>query len=102
MGILLVQLLNAQGVNVVGAARGQAKQEVIARAGGIAVDYGLPDWNAAVLDATGGARPAVVLDGVGGGKGSAAFGLIADDGRFSAHGAPSGSPASIDKDAAQR
>jgi NADPH2:quinone reductase len=43
-----------------------------------------------------------VLDGVGGAIGSAAFGLIADGGRFSAHGAPSGSPASIDADAAER
>ena len=102
MGILLVQLLSAHGVNVVGAARGQAKQAAVARAGArAAVDYGLPDWDAAVLDAAGGARPTVVLDGVGGGKGSTAFGLVADDGRFSAHGAPSGSPASIDRDAAQ-
>jgi len=103
MGILLVQLLSAYGVNVVGAARGKAKQDAVAQAGARgAVDYGLPDWDAAVLDATGGARPAVVLDGVGGAMGSAAFGLVADDGRFSAHGAPSGSPASIDRDAAER
>jgi NADPH:quinone reductase len=103
MGILLVQLLSAQGVNVVGAARGQAKQEAVARAGArVAVDYALPDWDAAVLDATGGVRPTVVLDGVGGAIGSAAFGLVADDGRFSAHGAPSGSSASIDRDAAER
>jgi NADPH:quinone reductase len=102
MGILLVQLLGAYGVNVVGAARGQAKREAIARAAGIAVDYGQPDWDAAVLDATGGVRPTVVLDGVGGAIGSTAFGLVADLGRFSAHGAPSGSPASIDQEAAER
>ncbi|TVZ06375.1 NADPH:quinone reductase [Trebonia kvetii] len=103
MGILLVQLLSTQGVNVVGAARGQAKQDAVRRAGARgAVDYGLPDWDTAVLDTTGGTRPAVVLDGVGGAIGSAAFGLVADGGRFSAHGAPSGSPASIDQDAARR
>lgn len=103
MGILLVQLLAAMGTKVIGAARGPAKLTAVARAGALAaIDYSLPDWDAAVLDATGGARPAVVLDGVGGAMGSAAFGLIADGGRFSAHGAPSGSPASIDTDAAER
>lgn len=102
MGILLVQLLVAQGTKVVGAARGQGKQEAIARSGGIAVDYGLPDWDAAVLEATGGEHPNVVLDGVGGSIGTNAFALVADGGRFSAHGAPSGSPASIDKAAAER
>ena len=101
MGILLVQLLAAQGVQVVGAARGHAKLEAIARAGGIAVDYGLPEWDTAVLEATGGQHPAVVLDGVGGAIGSAAFGLVADGGRFSAHGAPSGAPASVDREVAR-
>jgi NADPH:quinone reductase len=103
MGILLVQLLAARGVNVIGAARGQAKQAAVARAGAAAaVDYGLPDWTAAVLEAAGGARPAVVLDGVGGALGAAAFDLVADGGRFSAHGSPSGSFAGIDEDAARR
>ena len=52
MGILLVQLLAARGARVIGAARGQAKLEAVARAGALAaVDYGLPDWPAAVLDA---------------------------------------------------
>ena len=103
MGILLVQLLAAQGVNVIGAARGQAKQAAVTRAGAAAaVDYGLPDWTAAVLEAAGGARPAVVLDGVGGAIGAAAFDLVADGGRFSAHGSPSGSFAGIDADAARR
>jgi NADPH2:quinone reductase len=101
MGILLVQLLAARGAHVIGAVRGQAKREAVARAGAlITIDYGLPDWGASVLDATGGVRPAVVLDGVGGAIGAAAFGLVADGGRFSAHGSPSGSFASIDTDAA--
>ncbi len=103
MGILLVQLLAAQGVNVIGAARGQAKLAAVARAGAAAaVDYGRPDWTAAVLEATGGTRPEVVLDGVGGALGTAAFDLVADGGRFSAHGAPSGSFAGTDEDAARR
>jgi NADPH:quinone reductase len=103
MGILLLQMLADLGANVIGAVRGQAKQEAAARAGALAVvDYGLPDWAAAVLEAAGGARPAVVLDGVGGAIGAAAFALVADGGRFSAHGSPSGSFAGIDQDAARR
>ena len=102
MGILLVQLLTARGAKVIGAARGQVKLEAIARSGGLAVDYGLPDWGAAVLDAAGGERPAVVLDGVGGAMGATAFGLMAEGGRFSAHGSPSGSFAGIDQEAARR
>jgi len=103
MGILLVQLLAARRVRVVGAARGPAKQEIIARCGAsAAIDYGQPGWTGAVLEATGGARPAVVLDGVGGEIGSAAFDLVADGGRFSAHGSPGGSFAAIDPQAARR
>ncbi|HEY6625290.1 MAG TPA: zinc-binding dehydrogenase [Acidimicrobiales bacterium] len=97
MGILLVQLLTNGGTNVVGAARGSTKREVVAGAGAAAaVDYGEPGWTQAVLDATGGRRPTIVLDGVGGTTGGEAFGLIADGGRFSAHGTPSGSFAPID------
>jgi NADPH:quinone reductase len=103
MGILLVQLLAAQGAQVIGAAREQAKREAVNRAGAFAtVDYGLPGWTEAVLEATGGVRPAVVLDGVGGAIGTAAFALVADGGRFSAHGMPSGSFASIEREAARR
>ena len=103
MGILLVQLLAAQGANVVGAARGHAKLAAVSRAGAAAaVDYGEPGWADAVLEAAGGARPAVVLDGVGGAIGAAAFALVADGGRFSAHGSPSGSFAGIDSDAARQ
>jgi NADPH2:quinone reductase len=103
MGILLVQLLAAQGVNVIGAARGHAKLAAVARAGAAAaVDYGEPAWADAVLEAAAGTRPAIVLDGVGGAIGAAAFALVADGGRFSAHGTPSGSFAGIDADAARQ
>jgi NADPH2:quinone reductase len=103
MGILLVQLLAARGAHVIGAARGPAKLAAVARAGAAAVvDYGEPGWTDAVLQAAGGVGPAVVLDGVGGAIGAAAFDLVADGGRFSAHGSPSGSFAGIDADAARR
>jgi NADPH2:quinone reductase len=105
MGILFVQLLAARGVPVVGAARGSTKRAVVSGAGAgaaAAIDYGEVGWTDAVLEATGGDRPTVVLDGVGGRIGGEAFGLIADGGRFSAHGAPSGSFAPIDPSEATR
>jgi NADPH:quinone reductase len=103
MGILLVQLLASRRALVAGAARGRTKLEVVSEAGAqVAVDYAEPGWTAALLDATGGRRPAVVLDGVGGRIGGEAFALIADGGRFSAHGTASGSFARIDPDDALR
>jgi NADPH2:quinone reductase len=103
MGIILVELLARSGAFVVGAARGKAKQDAVMGAGAHAfVDYGSAGWTGAVLAATGGQRPTVVLDGVGGGLGRAAFDLVAEGGRFSAHGAPSGSFAPIDGDEAER
>jgi NADPH2:quinone reductase len=92
MGILLVQTLASRGVRVVGAVRGRTKQDIVSEAGAVAaIDYSEPGWTELVLEATGGRRPAVILDGVGGDLGAEAFGLIEDGGRFSAHGAPSGS-----------
>jgi NADPH:quinone reductase len=103
MGILLVQLLAARGMKVVGAARGSKKRDVVSAAGATAViDYSEPGWTVAVLDATGGRRPTVVLDGAGGTIGGAAFGLVADGGRFSAHGTPSGSFTPIDPGESER
>lgn len=103
MGNLLVQLLAAAGAQVIGAARGTTKLAAAGAAGARAtVDYGLPAWTETVLAATGGVRPAVVLDGVGGPIGTAAFAIVAEGGRFSAHGSPSGSFAAIDADAARR
>jgi NADPH2:quinone reductase len=103
MGILLVQLLRARGARVIGAARGKAKLSAVAEAGAdVVIDYSHPGWTSDVLNATGGARPTAVLDGVGGQLGHDAYGIIADGGRFSAHGAPSGSFASIDPDDARQ
>lgn len=103
MGILLVQLLRTQGARVIGAARGQAKVDAVRAAGAdVAVDYGRPDWTSKVAHATGGAGPAVALDGVGGQLGRDAYGIMADGGRFSAHGGPSGSFTSIDREDASR
>jgi NADPH:quinone reductase len=103
MGILLIQLLRAGGAQVIGAARGKAKADAVREAGAdVVIDYGHPDWASEVRHATGGAGPAVVLDGVGGQLGLDAYEIMADGGRFSAHGAPSGSFTSIDRDDARR
>jgi NADPH2:quinone reductase len=103
MGILLLQLLRAHGARVIGAARGPAKTRAVAEAGAdVVIDYSRPDWTSDVLDATAGVRPVVVLDGVGGRLGHDAFEIIADGGRFSAHGAPSGSFAPVSADDARQ
>jgi NADPH:quinone reductase len=97
MGILLVQLLRARGARVIGAARGRAKLDAVREAGAdVVIDYGQPGWTSSVLDATEGAGPSVVLDGVGGQLGHDAYEVMADGGRFSAHGAPSGAFSAID------
>ena len=102
MGILLVQLLRARGARVIGAARGSAKVNAVGAAGAdVVIDYGQPGWTSLLLDVTGGSGPAVVLDGVGGQLGLDAYGIIADGGRFSAHGAPGGGFAAIDPDDAR-
>jgi NADPH2:quinone reductase len=103
MGILLVQLLAARGGRVIGAVGGKAKQKVIGATGAkAAIDYTEPGWPDAVLQTTGGVRPAVVLDGVGGQLGAQAFELVADGGRFSAHGSSSGAFAPLDANQAGR
>lgn len=103
MGIILLQLLRARGAFVVGAARGPAKLDVVEKAGAhAAVDYGRPGWTTRVLETADGTGPAVILDGVGGQLGHEAFGILSDGGRFSAHGAASGSFAAIEADSARR
>lgn len=101
MGVLLVQDLVRAGATVVGAIRGAAKREVVRALGAAAVDYDADAWDTAALEAAGG-RFDVVFDGVGGRVGRDAFGVVADGGRFSAHGAPSGDFAPVDAEAAVR
>ncbi|MGI5482069.1 zinc-binding dehydrogenase [Streptomyces lavendofoliae] len=103
MGTLLVQLAKAAGARVVGTARGARKTALVRELGaGAVVDPGTPDWAERARGALGPAGADVVLDGVGGEVGAAAFGLVADGGRFSAHGAPTGGFAPVDPVAAQR
>ncbi|WP_327009361.1 zinc-binding dehydrogenase [Dactylosporangium sp. NBC_01737] len=95
MGALLVQAAKAAGATVVAAARGAAKLGALRSLGPAhVVDYGGADWTDTVWDATGGVD--VVLDGAGGDYGRAAFDLVVEGGRFSAHGTPAGGFATAD------
>ncbi|MET9242472.1 zinc-binding dehydrogenase [Nonomuraea sp. NPDC003709] len=97
VGSLLVQLARTAGARVVGAARGSRKLDLIRELGAeAAVDYSEPGWTGRVLEATGGAGPDVVFDGVGGEIGRAAFEVTAPGGRFSVHGASSGEVTVVD------
>ena len=103
LGILIGQLARGAGAQVIAAARGKAKLDLLAELGaGPVVDYSEPDWPGQVDRVTGGTGPDVVFDGVGGELGAAAFEMIADGGRFSAHGAASGGFAPIGADQAAR
>lgn len=103
LGILLVQLAHSAGARVIGAARGERKLGLARDLGAsVVVDYSHSDWPRQVLAATGGTGPGVVFDGVGGEIGQAAFEITARGGRFSAHGAPSGGFAPIDRQEADR
>lgn len=103
LGILMVQLALAAGERVVAAARGKRKLDLLAELGAHAVvDYSLPGWEERVREATGGAGPDMVYDGVGGVIGLAAFQLTARGGQFSAHGAAAGAFAPIDPEEARR
>ncbi|MBT2401076.1 zinc-binding dehydrogenase [Streptomyces sp. ISL-100] len=101
MGTLLVQMAKAAGAHVVGAARGKRKLDLVRELGADAVvDYSGEGWTERAREALGGAGADVLLDGVGGELGLAAFALVADGGRVSAHGASSGGFSGIDPDEA--
>ncbi|MFI7105708.1 zinc-binding dehydrogenase [Nonomuraea sp. NPDC050227] len=103
LGSLLVQLARAAGARVIGTAGSPAKLTVVAGLGAeAAVDYSRPGWTQEVLDATGGRGPDVVFDGVGGELGRQAFEVTARGGRFSVHGASSGSATTVDPAEADR
>lgn len=102
MGLLLVQLAKGRGARVVGVARGEPKLTAVrAQGADAAIDYSEAGWIDRVLAALGGEQPRVVLDGVGGEIGRAAFAITAAGGEFSAHGAASGDFTPVETDAAR-
>jgi NADPH:quinone reductase len=103
LGILLVQLARAAGARVIGAARGKRKLDLALDLGAdAAVDYSEPGWPGRAAEAAGGPGPDVIFDGAGGRIGQAASGIIAEGGRFSAHGNAAGGFAGIDPEQARR
>ncbi|GIL29611.1 zinc-binding dehydrogenase [Actinocatenispora comari] len=100
-GLLAVQLAAAAGARVIGAARGERKQDLVRQAGaGTVLDPGEPGWSARLREAGG---VDVVFDGVGGEIGTAAFDTVRRGGRFFGYGAPTGEFAAVaEAEAARR
>jgi NADPH2:quinone reductase len=99
LGSLFVQEAAALGATVVALAGGAAKiNRARTLAAGIAIDYLRAGWSDEVLDALAGRMPTVVLDGVGGAVGRAAFELLGPGGRPVRFGWSSGAPADISPD----
>ncbi|WP_119729537.1 zinc-binding dehydrogenase [Thermomonospora amylolytica] len=97
MGVLLVQLARAAGAHVIAAARGERKLALARELGADeVVDCSGDGWTEGLGEVD------VVLDGVGGDVGRAAFEVVARGGRFSAHGAPAGGFTAVDPEEARR
>jgi NADPH2:quinone reductase len=93
LGALLVQAVRQAGGDVVGLAGGADKVGTVRRQGATAaVDYRRPGWPDRVRAALGDRQPTVLLDGVGGDAGRAAFDLLGPGGRAVLFGSSSGSP----------
>ncbi|MFJ4682692.1 zinc-binding dehydrogenase [Streptomyces sp. NPDC088789] len=99
VGSLLVQLALGAGAQVIGAARGARKAELISALGAAHVDYSEPDWIRRVRELTDGRALDVVFDGVGGTIGTEAAGALGLGGRISVYGMASGADAALDSEA---
>jgi NADPH2:quinone reductase len=99
IGSLLVQEAAHVGAFTVGLAGGPAKvASVLAIGADAAVDYRIPGWPDAVRHALGEREITLVIDGVGGEVGRAAFELLGVGGRFVIFGYTSGGPTAIRSD----
>jgi NADPH2:quinone reductase len=102
LGTLFLQAARAVGGTVVALAGGPDKVALVRSLGAdIAIDYLQPGWPKLVQDAIGGAVT-VVLDGVGGDVGRAAFELLGPGGRLLRFGWSSGRAANIEPDEMER
>ncbi|GAA0936237.1 zinc-binding dehydrogenase [Nonomuraea longicatena] len=98
VGSLLVQLAASAGAQVIGAAGGAGKAELVTSLGAASyVDYSRSGWLDRVREVTGGAGPDLVYDGVGGRIGTEAVGALRDGGRVSVYGMASGADAELDE-----
>lgn len=93
IGSLLVQALRETGATVVGAAGGERKASLALKLGASgSIDYSRPGWSETVRAALVGHPATLVLDGVGGEIGRAAFELLRPSGHLVLFGAASGAP----------
>ncbi|HWL42250.1 MAG TPA: zinc-binding dehydrogenase [Ilumatobacter sp.] len=91
LGTLLVQAGRNAGATVIGLAGGPAKVALVEQLGAdLALDCSAPGWPEQVAAWLGERRVTVVLDGVGGAVGRAAFDLLAPGGRIVMFGYTSG------------
>jgi NADPH2:quinone reductase len=102
LGVLSVQLGRARAARVVAIARAAKLARVRQLNPDEVIDSEQPDWVEQARAAVGGRGADVVLDNVGGELGEASFSLVTSNGRFSAHGTPSGRFAQLDGQAAKR
>lgn len=102
LGILSLQLARARSARVVAIARGAKLDRVRELGPDAVIDSEQPGWLEQARAALPGAGADVVLDNIGGDLGEASFALVADRGRFSGHGTPSGRFARVDQPAADR
>lgn len=101
LGVLLVQLARAVGAHVIGAVGDhERKLKLIRQLGATAVNYSRSDWIETVRGVTSGAGVEVILDGIGGPIGTAAFELAARGARVCAYGTPGGGFAQVGRDEA--
>jgi NADPH2:quinone reductase len=91
LGSLFVQAARGAGAVAVGLAGGPAKVQQVRELGAdVAVDYREPGWPERVLAELDGRKPTVLLDGVGGEVGRAAFEMLDVGGRIVMFGWTSG------------
>jgi len=93
LGIVAMQLARCRGAQMVATARDESKLDRL-RPLGTVVDSEDASWQDRIRSAIG--EVDVVIDNVGGALGEAALDLLAQGGRFSAHGTPSGRFANLD------
>ncbi|TWF92743.1 zinc-binding dehydrogenase [Saccharopolyspora dendranthemae] len=97
---IIIQLAQTAGAQVIGAARGEQKLDLVRRLGAEPVDYGEAGWAEKVRALTGGVD--VVFDGAGGRYGLEAFQAVDDGARIITYGASDSDFAEIDADEAKR
>lgn len=101
LGALVTQLARAAGARVLGAVGDHPRKlALVDELGATAVNYTEAHWTDTVRALTDGAGVDVILDGIGGPLGTAAFELAAPGSRFCGYGTPGGGFADIDRDEA--